>query len=356
MINKPQLADNIDAGVDQHNRLHFIYVNSRKKINIDADENTIHAISLMDGKHTIEEIVEALGPPATTGDVETLVSTMAQHRLIREADTTGRSDDGRFARQLAFFADFTDDSEFTQRRLRMSKVAIIGCGTIGSGIAAHLARAGVGLIRICDNDVVSESNLSRNALFANDDIGNAKTDAAAKHLTEISQDLTVEARGLRISCSDDVHHFATGCDLLVNCADEPSVGQTSEWAARAAMKLKMPHILAGGYRTHLGVLGPTVIPGQSACWKCFDLDYHENDPFGKDGWRPINNRRPSGGSLGPLAAVVAGIHAWEAIRILTGISLPAMLNQKAEIDFSDLSMSMFKVSKRPDCPECTSLG
>lgn len=131
------------------------------------------------------------------------------------------------------------------------------------------------------------------------------------------------------------------------------MGVSSEWVGRACMAAKVPHILAGGYRTHLGFLGPTVIPYESACWKCFALDYEENDPFARMGWKPLEMSLPSGGGLGPLNAMVSAFHAWEAIRVLSGILPPLMVNRKGEIDFITMATSWHEVPRNPRCLECS---
>ena len=278
---------------------------------------------------------------------------MSELRLIRDACRGGRQpQDGRYVRQVSFFEDFTDNPAGAQEQLRAATVTIIGVGTIGSAVAVHLARAGVGGIRACDTDTISASNIPRSAIYMDADVSQDKVQVAARRLRETSPDLVFEGKRLDVRSSTDVEGIAVDSDLVINCADQPSVAQTSEWTGQAAMALGLPHILAGGYRTHLGFLGPTVLPGQSACWKCFETDYHQNDSFAINGWKPLAAGRPTGGSLGPLGAVVAGIHAWEAIRILTGILPPAMTNRKGEIDFVDMSISYRTVERRPDCPVC----
>ena len=77
-----------------------------------------------------------------------------------------------------------------------------------------------------------------------------------------------------------------------------------------------------------------------------------HDPFGKVGWRPLEVSRPTGGSLGPLAGIVSSVHAWEAIRVLTGVLPPLMTNRKAEIDFATLGITWEHVVRLPRCEEC----
>ena len=349
----PKFRDNIDAGVDREGQLHFVFVNARRHLTVQADPDTVEVVSLMDGSRTLEEIHASLNGRVGLPQLEQLPAKMTDLRMIRDAGRVRcESTDCRYVRQTSFFEDFTDDPAQAQERLRAATVTIIGIGTIGSAIAVHLARAGVGRIRACDTDTISASNLPRNAVYMDADVGQDKVKVAARRLREVSPGLAFEGKRVDVRSSSDIESVATGSDLVINCADQPSVAQTSEWTGQAAMALRLPQILAGGYRTHLGFVGPTVLPGQSACWKCFEMDYLQNDPFAVNGWKPLAAGRPTGGSLGPLGAVVAGIHAWEAIRILTGILPPVMINRKGEIDFVDLSITYRPVAKNPDCPFC----
>jgi len=356
MKNLPKIADNVEVGYDSENFLHFIFVNSRRHLTVKAEPQTIEVVNFFDGNRTIAEISKDTGISEPT--VNALVEKMIKLRLVRNVAThpTDRTANQHFyARQLEFFSDFTDNPEAAQERLKAATVAIVGLGAIGGGIAAQLARAGVGCIRALDMDNVSASNLSRHQLFQREDIGISKIVAAKLRLSQLNPDLKFEGQHFCLEAQSDIKSFFNGCDIVINCADQPSVAETSEWVGRACMQLKIPHILAGGYRTHLGFVGPTVLPFQSACWMCFAVDYRKNDPFAAKGWKPLAISRPSGGSLGPLSSVVVGFHAWEAIRILTCILPPQMVNAKVEINFADFTISKYEVIRNPDCSECGNL-
>jgi molybdopterin/thiamine biosynthesis adenylyltransferase len=255
-------------------------------------------------------------------------------------------------RQIEFFADFTVSPIDVQERICGSRVGIVGLGTVGGMIADQLCRMGVGSICAIDPDTVSSSNLARHTLFTAKDVGKAKVDATEGARKAVRPGLDYRGKQVNIAGEADVEEFTASCALLINCADQPSVAHTSEWVGRACMKTRTAHILAGGYRTHLGFLGPTVIPFETACWKCFADDYPANDPFGKLGWQPLVASRVSGGSLMPMAGMVASLHAWEAVRVLTGLLPPIMVNRKAEIDYISLRLNWYEVNRDPGCSVC----
>lgn len=356
MLTRPRLSDNVEAGVDRDGTLHFVFVNARTHMTVRSDPVTTGLVCRMDGTRTIEQLAESTGGAASADQVTDLVRRMSEHRLLVQGRPDRAGPEAPHDRQLAFFSDFMPDPTVAQDALARSRVLIIGLGTIGGMIADHLARAGVGSIRAVDPDTVAETNLARHALFEHTDVGRRKIDAARDRLLARCPGLRIETECRAIESVQDVEATVGDADIVVDCADQPSVARTSEWVGRACMRRRVPHVLCGGYRTHLGFVGPTVLPGQSACWKCFETDYLENDLFGKSGWTPLPVSRPTGGSLGPLGAVVAGLHAWEAIRVLTGLVPPRMLNCKAEIDFVTLTLQFYQVAANPACSECASAG
>jgi molybdopterin/thiamine biosynthesis adenylyltransferase len=350
---KPKIAANVDAG-EANGQLYFIFVNSREELVIEADPITVKLIALMDGTKSVNELADAVGNEVNESEISELVEFLREQRIVTDACVgqalpKSMSD---FERQIEFFADFTDNPIVIQQRIRDSRVGILGLGTIGGMITAQLCRMGVGSIWAKDPDTVCASNLPRHALFTAKDIGKTKVDSTECSLKAVRPDLDFRGDTDDVCGEGDLAAFAANCDLLVNCADQPSVAQTSEWVGNACMKTETPHILAGGYRTHLGFLGPTITPFKTACWKCFADDYAVNDPFGKLGWQPLVASRVSGGSLMPMAGMVASTHAWEAFRVLTGLLPPMMANRKAELDYITFGLKFYEVNRNPGCSVC----
>jgi adenylyltransferase/sulfurtransferase len=105
-----------------------------------------------------------------------------------------------------------------QRRLLDSTVAVIGAGGIGSPLIQYLAAAGVGALRIIDDDVVDLSNLQRQTLFGTSDQGQAKTERARAAVEALNPDIAVEAVGLRID-ADNAAKLLAGADAVVDGSD-----------------------------------------------------------------------------------------------------------------------------------------
>ena len=346
-----RISENVDLGVDRDGYLHAVFVNRREHLTIRASSKTVDVIECIDGTRCAEDISRELGLEAS--EVNALLQQLTKLGIAVDRDHASVLAEQNFAsRQLAFFADFVADPTVIQSRLAGAHVVIVGLGTIGAGIIEHLVRAGLGRVTAMDPDVVSVTNLARQSLFSINDVGRPKVEAAQARLLQISDTHHFAGQQNALQSVEDLEALLESATLAINCADQPSVEQTSKWVGKACTAKRIPHILAGGYRTHLGFLGPTVVPGESACWRCFETHYAAHDPFGQVGWTPLKISQPTGGSLGPLGGIVSGIHAWEAIRVLTGLLPPIMTNRKAEIDFKTLELTWLEVAQVPDCEEC----
>ena len=352
----PRICDNVDVGIDETTQeLHFIFVNSRTDVVVSADTETIALVGLMDGGHTVSQLLNSVRDTVSQESVMELIAFLEDERILEWSGSSDHSVFPQFLRQIAFFKDFTGEPEEVQRRLDDAHVGIVGAGAIGASIASQLVRMGLRTIHVIDPDCVEPSNLSRTPLYLLSDIGVPKATALQNALRRVSESYS-PGRSYTEPLTGTSHSGLTWmsehCSVVVNCADQPNVAQTSEWVGRVCMKTAVPHVLAGGYRTHLGFIGPTVIPGQSACWKCFADDYLRNDPFGKHGWRRLPSCRVTGGSLMALSEMVASVHSWEIVRILTKMLPPLMVDRKAEIDFQTLGISWFEVHRAASCTEC----
>src|SRR2546421_6705437 len=122
----------------------------------------------------------------------------------------------RYSRQILF----DGIGEAGQRRLMDARVAIIGCGALGTAQAEALARAGVGRLRIVDRDFVESSNLQRQTMFTERDARERlpKSIACANHLREINSEITVEAEIEDVNYSN-IERLVRGCDLVLDGTD-----------------------------------------------------------------------------------------------------------------------------------------
>jgi molybdopterin-synthase adenylyltransferase len=240
----------------------------------------------------------------------------------------------RYARQISF-KPFGIES---QQRLAGSSVLIVGVGGLGSWIAELLARAGVGRIRLVDDDYVELTNIHRQALFTEYDAKkrNLKINAAAQRLNEINSGCRIEtvfARMDRITAEKLVE----GMDVIVDGTDNfPARFIIND----CAVKTSKPWVFAGVLGTEAQMM--TIIPGKTPCLRCL---------LGSAPSCDGQNCRQSG-VLGPAVAVVAAFEASEALKILSGHIEQANPNLVV-FDFWSNIIEQVDVSKyKPDCQCC----
>jgi len=234
----------------------------------------------------------------------------------------------RYDRQIKI-ADFGIEG---QKKLKQSRVLIAGAGGLGSPIAIYLAVAGVGNIRIVDNDKVSLSNLNRQILYQNHDIGREKAEVAGEKLNKWNNDIRVEAITDTIG-ADNVYHLTDECDVILDATDNFTVRYLLNEAAFAR---KIPLHYGGIYGLE-GAL-TTIIPGKTACLKCI---FPEPPP---PAISPV---------LGVTAGIIGCLQAMESIKYIVGTG--ELLTNRMLI-FDGFSMKFRELKLRPDprCPHCSS--
>jgi sulfur-carrier protein adenylyltransferase/sulfurtransferase len=209
----------------------------------------------------------------------------------------------RYARHL-LLPDLGGDG---QRRLRAARVLIVGAGGLGSPAALYLAAAGVGTLGIVDDDVVDLTNLQRQILHGDADVGRPKTDSAAEALGRLAPLTTVQRHPLRLDAATALE-VAGGYDLVLDGADN---FPTRYVLGDACTRLRIPHVWGSVYRFD----GQVSVwwAGQGPCYRCVFPAQPEPDAV------------PScsvGGVLGSVCASVGAVMATEAIKLITGVGEP----------------------------------
>ncbi|MCW2871309.1 MAG: dinucleotide-utilizing enzyme [Streptomyces oryziradicis] len=264
----------------------------------------------------------------------------------------------RYGRSMAFFRwiDLTPRTSpwDAQLRLRRSRVLLIGLGGTGGAVAQALVASGVGRLHCVDPDVVELSNLNRQPLYGENDIGRPKADAAVERLRSMNSDIVVTAERREVRGEGDLAELLAdgrGCDLLVLAADRPTA--IRRWANRACLAAEVPW-LDGGYHGPLATVGVHV-PGNGPCWECMragevarrDLRLapgeEEERASPRMPWNPVN--AVSAGLSGMLMA-----HA--ALTLLTGAP-PIAPGFRFGVNLmapGDPVLDRFP--RRRDCPAC----
>jgi molybdopterin/thiamine biosynthesis adenylyltransferase len=220
-----------------------------------------------------------------------------------------------------------------QERLKRSRVVIAGAGGLGSPIALYLIAAGIGMIRLIDHDQVVLSNLNRQVLHWEEDIGRKKVDSARTKLRSLNSAVEVETIAESIT-EGNVSQLVEGCEVIVDAMDNLP---TRYILNRCAIEKKIP-FFHGAVRGFEGRV-MTIIPGETACLRCMYRGPVPQEKF------PV---------IGVAPAVIGSIQATEVIKYLVGIGR-LLTNRLLIYDGLKATFSEFAVNKNPNCEHCGSL-
>ncbi len=224
-----------------------------------------------------------------------------------------------------------------QQRLMNAKVLCVGAGGLGSPALMYLAAAGVGTLGIVEFDTVDESNLQRQIIHGQSDIGKSKAQSAKEKVSEINPYVNVILHETRLDVSNVMEIFSQ-YDLIVDGTDNFA---TRYLVNDACVLLKKPYVWGSIYR----------FDGQASvfwaeygpCYRCL---YPEPPPPG------MVPSCAEGGVLGVLCASIGSIQVTESIKLLTGIGEP-LVGSLMVYDALEMSYRKVKIRKDPNCPICS---
>jgi adenylyltransferase/sulfurtransferase len=226
-----------------------------------------------------------------------------------------------------------------QKRLKNARVLCVGAGGLGSPALMYLAAAGVGTLGVVDFDTVDESNLQRQIIHGQSDIGRSKAESAAASIREINPYVQVVIHDTALDRENVMEIFAQ-YDLIVDGTDNFA---TRYMVNDAAVLLGKPYVWGSIYRfdgqSSVFWAGP---PANGPCYRCL---YPEPPPPG------MVPSCAEGGVLGVLCASIGSIQVTEAIKLLTGIGEP-LVGRLTVYDALEMSYRTIKVRKDPDCVLC----
>jgi molybdopterin/thiamine biosynthesis adenylyltransferase/rhodanese-related sulfurtransferase len=256
--------------------------------------------------------------------------------LVEPAPDLSRQEVMRYSRHLIIPEVATDG----QKRLKNAKVLAVGAGGLGSPTLMYLAAAGVGTLGVVDFDTVDESNLQRQIIHGQSDVGRSKAESARDTIREINPLIQVNLHTERLDSTNVMELFAQ-YDLIVDGTDNFA---TRYMVNDAAYLLGKPYVWGSIYRFdgQASVFWPTAPGGQAPCYRCL---YPEPPPPG------MVPSCAEGGVLGVLCASIGAIQTTEAIKLLTGIGEP-LVGSLMVYDALEMEYRKIKVRKDPECPLC----
>jgi molybdopterin/thiamine biosynthesis adenylyltransferase/rhodanese-related sulfurtransferase len=255
--------------------------------------------------------------------------------LVEPAESLTVDEVRRYSRHLII----PDVAMTGQKRLKNAKVLCVGAGGLGSPALMYLAAAGVGTLGIVEFDTVDESNLQRQIIHGQSDIGRSKAESARETVNEINPLVKVIVHDTRLD-NDNVLDIFSQYDLIVDGTDNFA---TRYMVNDAAVILEKPYVWGSIYR----------FDGQaSVFWNKYGPNYRDLYPD-----PPPPGMVPScaeGGVLGVLCASIGSIMATEAIKVITGIGEP-LVGRLMIYDALEMEYRQVKIRKDPNTPEITEL-
>jgi len=221
-----------------------------------------------------------------------------------------------------------------QEKLKRAKVFIAGAGGLGSPVSIYLIAAGVGTVRIVDHDKVELSNLNRQVLHWDEDIGKRKVDSVLAKLKQLNQSVKVQTIEEMIT-EANVLPLVADFDLIVDAMDNLP---TRYVLNKAALERNIPFFHGAVYGFEGRAM--TIIPGQTACLRCLYRGVIPQEKF------PV---------IGVTPAVIGCIQATEVIKYIVGIG-ELLTNRLLIYDGLNLKFTELKVKKDPNCEHCRHLA
>lgn len=222
-----------------------------------------------------------------------------------------------------------------QLTLKNSRIAIIGMGGLGCPVAQYLVASGVGHITLVDHDLIELSNLQRQVLYCNDDLGQAKVAVAKNKLAKLNPHCSIDA--IQESIFDlDLAQLLAHIDLVIDCTDSAKTRQRINQAAVLAgiMLVSGSAIQGAGQLVSFDFSN-----SDSPCYQCIFPDSTEQ-----------TMNCSTAGVLSPLLGIIGSLQATEAIRLLLGMS--NNLNKLSVFDAWTMATTSFNVTKAKDCKVC----
>lgn len=248
-------------------------------------------------------------------------------------DTLSEAELDRYARHIVLH----DIGGTGQTRLKRAKVLVIGAGGLGSPVLIYLAASGVGTLGVVDDDTVDVSNLQRQVLHMDADLGRPKVESAVDNLYRLNPFVKVHAYHRRLE-ADTARDLVSGYDMVIDGSDNFATRQKVNAACVAA---GIP-LVSGALGTWDGTVSVFQGQGENPCYECA----FPNPPAPRD-----DISCAEAGVFAPLPGIIGSLMAAEAVKLITNAGTP-LFGRLLIHDVRESATRTIKVKRRADCPTC----
>ncbi len=344
--------------VQRNNLENLICLRSSGKT-YDIDSQWSGFFSLLDGINTVEDIASKLG--MKSDEVNKILENLDSLYLLSDASLENRSLNNyhleRYSRNLNFLDSYlkmSQDKFEAQKKIIDSSILILGLGGLGSHLLFDLAGLGIGKVVGLDFDKVELSNLNRQILYKESDIGLDKALCAEKMIKEFAPQLNFIPIYKKIEDEKDISEIITShkINLVILVADRPKM-LIQTWANKACVANKTP-LITGGLDTQVARF-MTFVPNKTGCVECWRSSIAKNDKYSDSLLKEqqINQLRGDSAAFIPFVAILTGIMVAEIAKYITDFDTLRSLGKCLEFNLKDFNIYEREVwEKDPNCQIC----
>lgn len=298
----------------------LIFENIQEPIDKDELINKVHDSSKI-LKDDINEVIDYL---------------INENFIVNYEEYESVINNNKYNRQDLFFSMFTEKNNKISEKLKGKNVLILGLGGIGANTCLMLYKAGFNTFTIVDYDRVEESNLTRQFPYNKNDIGKYKIDCIKEKIPGSK----ITAKNIRISDEKDISELIKSADFVLCTVDKPS-RIVRRIINKVCVKYKKP-VLFCGFAEHVGMIGPFIVPGKTACLQCIEKKLKEV---------PLNNVSlvPS---YGPLCFMISSIVTNEIINYYIKYNKNNLIGKTLMFDFATYKSKIINWKRKDNCKEC----
>jgi bacteriocin biosynthesis cyclodehydratase domain-containing protein len=352
MMERPRIKRSTQRVQAPNGDLYFMRPSAGRDTHIEnPSESDRHLLAALDGSQDLTALIERFGKQ----EVLDCVASLQEVGLIEDAADDDRIDAGtweRFDRQLRYFSDVSDGPPASecQERLGSARVAVLGVGGLGGWSALALACHGIGEMVLVDFDRVELSNLNRQVLYTEADVGRPKVAAAAERLEAFDSRLKIEARDERLDSEEAVARVIAKSDVVIDAVDWPAL-DIERWVNAACFGAGIPYI-AMSHFPPVARIGPFYVPGLTGCYACQEIAYRREYPMYDLVMEQQRSKGSPAATLGSACALIGGLVALDLLHHLTGIARPSTFGASHILDLRTGALEREQVVAEPNCPVC----
>jgi molybdopterin-synthase adenylyltransferase len=351
-MKRPRLKQTTSQVETPDGDLYLLRAAAGKDIRIEGPtEQDRRLLVALDGQHTRAELDEEFGKPEV-GDLLTQLDELCVLEDAADDDLVPRNVMARFDRQLRYFSDITEGPTPSQcqAKLEDARIAVLGVGGLGGWSALGLACIGIGEMLLVDFDRVDLTNLNRQVLYSENDIGRSKAEAAAERLGSFNSRMRLEAMDKRLSSEADVAGTIEGYDLVIDAVDWPA-HQIEHWVNAACFAAGIPYIAMSHFPPFARV-GPFYVPERTGCYSCQEVAYRRSYPLFDLAIEQNRATESPAGTFGPACGLIGNLIALDVMHFLTGLAEPATLGTSHSYDLRTLAVQLEHVVPEDECHVC----